>query len=296
MRVLITWGSKHGGTTDIAEQIGHVLRERGHDVHARPAEVAPPPRGFHAVIIGGGLYANRWAAPARHYLEHHLVQLRHIPTWLFSSGPLDESADTLDLSPPREIRGLMARIGAVDHMTFGGRLEKNVKGLTARALAREHAGDWRNPDRIRAWAEEIADELPTARPRPVEPLHGRAIHRLVEYGTAGWAITVALGGLVLALATTHQAIIAHLVISPLVFGVLAHRYQTADGARKPLHAALVWTLMMLVLDILLISAFIRPQYVFGILAPELLVFFTSWVVGVITRMTPVPQPFRRATT
>jgi len=281
MRVLITWGSKHGGTTDIAEQIAHVLRREGHDVHARPAEVAPPPRGFQAVIIGGGIYANRWAAPARRYLEHHLLQLRHIPTWLFSSGPLDDSADRHDLSPPREIRGLMSRIGAIDHATFGGH---------------SHAGDWRNPDRIRDWALEIADELPTARPRPVEPLHGRAIHRLVEYGTAGWAITMAIGALVLGLATTHTAIVAHLIIAPVVFGLLAHRYQLADGARKPLHAALVWTFMVLVLDVLLIAPFIRPQYVFGIIAPALLLLLTSWVVGVVTRMTPAPQPFRRVTT
>ena len=224
MRVLVTWGSKHGGTAGIGDIVAHTLEAAGHDVIAVAARDAPSPAGFDAVVVGGALYANRWRASARHWVERHARELRSVPTWMFSSGPLDTSAEDGELPPPRDVASLMKRIGAIDHRTFGGRLEKDVLGL--------HAGDWRNPERIRGWATEIARELPVARPRPAEQLHGHTLMRLVEYGAYGWAIcAITMGGL-LALTRPSFAIGVHLIVAPVAFGLLARRYQSVDGARS----------------------------------------------------------------
>ena len=51
------------------------------------------------------------------------------------------------------------RIGAHGHVTFGGRLPADAKGFPASAMAKTHAGDWRDPERIRGWAAEVAMEL-----------------------------------------------------------------------------------------------------------------------------------------
>jgi menaquinone-dependent protoporphyrinogen oxidase len=45
----------------------------------------------------------------------------------------------------------MERIGARGHATFGGRLENPSKGYPV--------GDWRDPEQVRHWAEQIAGEL-----------------------------------------------------------------------------------------------------------------------------------------
>jgi menaquinone-dependent protoporphyrinogen oxidase len=44
-------------------------------------------------------------------------------------------------------------------VTFGGRLPADAKGFPASAMAKTHAGDWRDPERIRGWAAEVAMEL-----------------------------------------------------------------------------------------------------------------------------------------
>lgn len=37
MRILVTWGSKRGGTEGIARIVGEILRERGFEVREAPA-------------------------------------------------------------------------------------------------------------------------------------------------------------------------------------------------------------------------------------------------------------------
>src|SRR5689334_10713228 len=115
MRVLVTWGSRLGGSAGIALVIADTLRARGFEVVEAAAAEAPPPRGFDAVILGGALYANRWHADARRYASRYARELRELPTWLFSSGPLDHSADMQELPPVRQVRAIMARIGALGH-------------------------------------------------------------------------------------------------------------------------------------------------------------------------------------
>ncbi|HTP24070.1 MAG TPA: flavodoxin domain-containing protein, partial [Anaeromyxobacteraceae bacterium] len=65
MRVLVTWGSKRGGTEGIARVIGARLIEAGHEPVLVPAKAALRERSFEAAIIGGALYANRWHRDAR---------------------------------------------------------------------------------------------------------------------------------------------------------------------------------------------------------------------------------------
>ena len=164
MRILVTSGSRHGGTKGIAEMIAAALRDANLAVeHRDPGEIESC-AGFDAVIVGGALYANRWHRAARRFVTRHLAELRRVPVWLFSSGPLDDSAARAPIPPVTEVAVLMERIGAVGHATFGGRLAPDVAGFPARAMARTHSGDWRDPARVRAWASEIATRLPSARP------------------------------------------------------------------------------------------------------------------------------------
>lgn len=274
MRVLVTWGSTRGGTAGIAEHIASTLEHHGHQVVCVPARDAPSPEGFDAAVIGGALYANRWHHEARHFVEHHLPQLRRIPTWLFSSGPLDESADRNDTAPTRELRALLARTGAVEHVTFGGRLDSAATGFVAARMAKDHAGDWRNPARIDAWAEALAHDLPNAKPRPYEELHGHALHRIIEYGAVAWAVSAA--------PLLAPSLVVSALLAVLAFGLLAHRYQAEVGAYGPLLTAALWAGFAAVLD----AVFFRRL---GIVIPVAFGFAAAWAVGAITAMTPMAK-------
>jgi menaquinone-dependent protoporphyrinogen oxidase len=165
MRVLITWGSKRGGTAGIAGTLAEAIRRDGIEVDAIPAAQAAP-HGYDAVIVGGALYMQRWHRAARRFVRRHARELSTVPTWFFSSGPLDDSAERSSIEPVPQVAALMARVGARDHVTFGGRLAHDARGFPASAMAKKHSGDWRNPERIRAWGDEIASALPTARANP----------------------------------------------------------------------------------------------------------------------------------
>ena len=211
MRVLVAWGSERGGTEGIARIVAEVLQREGLEVTLASAGDVRDPSAFDAAIVGGALYANRWHRHAHRFVARNVRALRRIPVWLFSSGPLDESADDGTIASTTRVAVLADRIGAVEHVTFGGRLSPDAKGFPASAMAKTHAGDWRNPEQVRAWATRIARALPDARPRAAADPPGRSWPRLVEHALVGWALCAALMGALLRLAPA-AAVVAGLEI------------------------------------------------------------------------------------
>ncbi|MBZ9599473.1 flavodoxin domain-containing protein [Streptomyces erythrochromogenes] len=162
-RVLVAYGSKHGATAGIAAEIGRTLREDGLDAVVLPADDVDDVRSFDAVVLGGSLYAGRWSGKARHCAERNQNYLRHRPVWLFSSGPVDSSAERHEIPPVPAVAEQMERLGAREHVTFGGSLTASTPGLLAKVLVRHgKGGDFRNPERIRTWAHHISSELAEA--------------------------------------------------------------------------------------------------------------------------------------
>ncbi|HEX6219834.1 MAG TPA: flavodoxin domain-containing protein [Acidimicrobiia bacterium] len=157
MRVLVAYASKHGGTLGLAEWLTDALRESGLEVTLSPAEEVGDISGFDAIVLGGCLYVFRWHADARRFVKRHRDALSTKPVWLFSSGPLDETASETTIPPVRFVRKTITRLGARGHKTFGGR-------LLPRAGATLPVGDWRDRSQVEAWAAEIADELAEVAP------------------------------------------------------------------------------------------------------------------------------------
>jgi menaquinone-dependent protoporphyrinogen oxidase len=159
MRVLVSSGSKRGGTAGLARMIGDALTEAGCDVVVSPAKDVGDLDGVDAVIVAGALYANRWHRDARRFVRRNTSALRELPVWLVSSGPLDDSAEDRDIPPTSQVAKLVHRVGARGHVTFGGRLEPDAKGFPARAMAKNKAGDWRSPAHVRRWVTTVVNEL-----------------------------------------------------------------------------------------------------------------------------------------
>ncbi len=158
MQILITYGSKLGGSAGIAHMLADRLSAAGIETQTAPASLMVSPDPFDAVIVGGALYANRWHRSARRYVRRFARALRTKPVWMFSSGPLDDSA-LAGIPPTAQVQQTMESVGARDHITFGGRLEPDAKGFLAGSMAKEQAGDWRDPDQIHDWADMIADAM-----------------------------------------------------------------------------------------------------------------------------------------
>jgi len=298
MRVLVTWGSKRGGTEGIGRILAATLQEQGFDAVAAPAEEVRSLAGIDAVIAGGALYGNRWPASVRRFARLHTSRLRELPVWLFSSGPLDDSADRQVIPPPREVAVLGERIGARGHVTFGGYLAADAEGFPASAMAKTNAGDWRNPQRIRSWAVELAAELPSATPGTAVDHPGRSIPRWLAHGIAGWAVCAAAMAGLLAIGNLRAALVVHAVLAPLVFVALAWHYFRARGARDPLPTAALWTAILVVLDLGIVAGAMQRSLamftsIWGTWLPFVLVFLAVWATGGVMATMPWPKPERR---
>jgi hypothetical protein len=245
--------------------------------------------------VGGALYATRWHRDARRFVARREKDLRTVPVWFFSSGPLDESAEHGEIPPTKQVQILMERVGAQGHVTFGGRLASDARGFPASAIAKKRAGDWRNPERVRAWASDLGRALPAARPGVVIAQSGRSIARLVGHGFVGWALCAATMGALLAVTNVATALVVHAFAAPVLFAFVARRYFEARGARGPMPTALAFVGIVATLDVLVVAGLVQHSLrmfgsVLGSWLPLSLIFAVTWATGEFASMSPPPRP------
>jgi menaquinone-dependent protoporphyrinogen oxidase len=185
-KVLVVYGSRHGGTRGIAERLGEVLRTEGAETVVAAADHVEPEdvRTADAFVVGSGVYMGSWLSEPLEFLRRERERLATRPTWLFSSGPLPGSskeqpdADPLTnaLGPAdgpgsggrKKVDALSASIRPRDHRVFQGAFDPKdaPKAMSERIVRLMPAarkilppGDFRDWDAIAAWAREIAVTL-----------------------------------------------------------------------------------------------------------------------------------------
>ncbi|WP_207928899.1 flavodoxin domain-containing protein [Actinomadura sp. 6K520] len=159
MRVLVAYASERGGTAEIAEWVGDGLRQAGVDADVRPAGEITTLEGYDAAVVGGALYGGRWHRAARRFVRRHADALAQRPVWLFSSGPLDRTAEEQEIVPAPGVAKAARRVGANGHATFGGRLAPDAQGFLASKIAKRMSGDYRDRAHVTEWAAGVAREL-----------------------------------------------------------------------------------------------------------------------------------------
>lgn len=160
MKILVAYGTKRGGTQGVAQMLANALEKEGAQVVVEPADGVRDVEGFDAVVVGGSLYMGRWHKDATRLVKRLADPLSRRPVWLFSSGPLGEDAEEHpDVPPVDKVSGLMGRIDARGHVTFGGALDEDASGIIASKMAATMAGDWRDPEAIAGWAADTAADL-----------------------------------------------------------------------------------------------------------------------------------------
>jgi menaquinone-dependent protoporphyrinogen oxidase len=165
VRILVSAASKHGATTQIAQEIGGVLAARGWDVTVCSPDKVETAAQFDAAILGSAVYMGQWMKPARDLIKRIAGDLGTKSVWLFSSGPVGDPLKPAD--NPVDVSKLMTLTKARGHQLFGGKLTKKDLSMGERAMAaalRVQDGDNRNWSEIRRWAAEVADALASETP------------------------------------------------------------------------------------------------------------------------------------
>lgn len=166
MNVLIAYATRLGSTRGIAARIGAALAADGLSATVVPIASVTDLRAYDAFVIGSAVYAGHWMTEAGHFIEDHQPVLAAHPVWLFSSGPVGESATRHAPVAPAGIDALGLTVSARGHRIFGGALDHAAVdsggfGPVERFIAKRFVpeGDFRDWPEIVAWAAEIAREL-----------------------------------------------------------------------------------------------------------------------------------------
>jgi menaquinone-dependent protoporphyrinogen oxidase len=154
MKILIAYGTKHGSTAEVAEQVATVMREAGCSVDVLPARDADGVERYDGVIVGGALYTGRWHGDARHFLKHHRRELASTPLAVFAMGPLKDEPEELEGSR-RQLEKALAGLPDLEPFSiavFGGVVDPAKLHFPFNHMP---AGDARDPHAIRAWARQV---------------------------------------------------------------------------------------------------------------------------------------------
>lgn len=164
-RVLVSAASRHGSTTEIAETIARILRERGIEADATSPERVEVTSDYDAFVIGSALYTGHWLKEAIDLCGRLGPELAGRPVWLFSSGPVgpaDGNFTKKMWTDPVDLEKVRGTTGAVEHRMFAGKLVRSELSRAQRAALfffKRLEGDYRDWDEISAFANGVVTTL-----------------------------------------------------------------------------------------------------------------------------------------
>lgn len=162
-KALVVYATRSGCTTAIAEHIGATMVDKGIEVDVVPATEAPTPDGYDAVVVGSGVRAGNWHAPARAWVEANAEQLKATPIALFTCGLMIQDPGKTDevrayTDPLIEHTGIQP----VDIGLFAGWNNPEEFSLIERGVMKvmkAPEGDFRDLDEVGRWTEAVAPKL-----------------------------------------------------------------------------------------------------------------------------------------
>ncbi|HEY95017.1 MAG TPA: hypothetical protein G4O15_08780 [Dehalococcoidia bacterium] len=164
-KILVAYGSKYGGTAEIAEEIGKVLKQEALEVDVHSADHVSNPARYDAFVIGSGVYAGMWRKEAVNFVKNNEKLLADKPVWIFSSGPTGEG-DIKDLMSgweyPGKIRPAIESIKPREITVFHGVADPEKMSFFDKLIlkmVKAPSGDFRKWEAITDWAKGIAAEL-----------------------------------------------------------------------------------------------------------------------------------------
>jgi menaquinone-dependent protoporphyrinogen oxidase len=167
-KILVTYASQGGSTAGVAEAIGQALLANGTVVDVLPVKEVTDLRSYQAVVIGSAVHSGKWMPEAMAFVERNQNTLRRIPTAAFQvCMMLATHNEQYQRMAPEWLAPLRAHIQPVAEGSFAGALWPNQYAKLSEKLGlrlflaaiKLKAGDYRDWDAIRQWAERVSPRL-----------------------------------------------------------------------------------------------------------------------------------------
>ena len=168
-KILVTYASRTGSTTGVAEAIGKTLAESGAQVDVLPMQQVKDLSLYSAVVAGSAIQNKQWLPEAMQFIQTHRAELTSKPfaaflvcmTLAMRNGENYRSAVSEFLAPVRTLvrpvsEGLFA--GALDIgkiPSLGDRVKFRISVMSSVWSEGDHR-DW---NAIREWAGGLRSQL-----------------------------------------------------------------------------------------------------------------------------------------
>lgn len=175
MKALVFFGTRWGGTVDIAQSIGEALKKSEYNVDVIDArKKSPGIEGYDLIIIGSGIRADKWTRETMKFLEKNALLLRQKKTALFVSCQMaDGNEEAREKAKETYLHKISESFGIkpIAYGLFGGFLDfkkshgllvdiivrVNGRNLRKNGLDTRKTYDTRNWKKIEAWAIEVGE-------------------------------------------------------------------------------------------------------------------------------------------
>ena len=169
--ILVAYGSISGSTGEVAEAIGTELRSDEVAVTVSPVAAVTSVIDYSGIVLGSSIRAGRWLPEAVRFLEIYGHQMERVPVAYFTTclTIVDDTAENREivmsyLDPVLELAPGVEPIGLG---VFAGSLSPNMQPIVPGGGP---YGDFRDWDKIKAWARRIRPALEQKESRPSAPI------------------------------------------------------------------------------------------------------------------------------
>lgn len=161
-KILVTYASKLGSTSEIAHEIGKVLRNH-YTVDIFPVKSVRTLEPYHSVVVGSAVRVENWLSEAVEFVQDYQAELQALPTAFFTVCMIMHKDNMTTRAKVRDYMAPVLNLVTPDEIGyFAGKLDYNRLSLVTRQIAQERddpEGDLRDWDKIRAWAQNLPQVL-----------------------------------------------------------------------------------------------------------------------------------------
>lgn len=167
-RILVTYATRAGSTSEIAAAIGETLGGRGFQVEVKPVKAKPALNGYNAVILGSAIRMANWLPEMVEYIQANQVALKQsmamgMPVAFFTVHMLNLGEDEVSRAARAAYTAPIHQLlSPVNEVFFAGKIDyaslSFFDRLMAMAIEKQTGaapGDKRDWEKIRGWANLV---------------------------------------------------------------------------------------------------------------------------------------------
>lgn len=155
-KILVTYATKLGSTTEVVQQIADTISQTGSSVDVVPIKADIEVSDYDIVIIGSAIRMGKWLPEAVNFVKQHQNKLNQIPTSIFSVHILNQGDNPED---KKERQAYTTAVREILHPEseafFAGKINATQLGFFERLLfkaVKSPDGDFRDWGTIQNWA------------------------------------------------------------------------------------------------------------------------------------------------